>query len=485
MGLKPGASREEVKTAYRRLAKKYHPDVNGGAAWAEEKFKEIQEAYSILSDYFERADYDRRYSSSFGAHPANNSSPRKRASTSSRTSNHGSPSSATKSSASENTQRERGGEKGPGKDYARQAAEYAAREGEKAKRFARWMNFDGKRRDTIFRKGSGIVSPSPLFRKIALVLRALPPLVGFLLVLCFFGGFFTGEPSLERDGNSSGKTGKIYRSERVVSGGRSWRENAGYHPEGEALGEIAGATVSPIAKRESKTSNKILTAGSPESGRGKVPESRLTEQSAVWKALLDASWASSSGTDALRPSGDMFLSTPGLDRLKARELTSNVTMGRGPCSNLSCAPNPGGGSSAEPPVTLPKGRGKISYVSTSGAPAVGAPAHSQQIDQASTKPAPPRPSYSSSRPEVRPRGNSSFVHETAVVSEPTKNATNRPFKVKNETGSFSQPQAEMYWVTSSSGKTHNSSCRWYGNSRGYFSSTGTGNNCKKCGGSRR
>lgn len=42
--------------------------------------------------------------------------------------------------------------------------------------------------------------------------------------------------------------------------------------------------------------------------------------------------------------------------------------------------------------------------------------------------------------------------------------------------------AERYWVTSSSGKTHNASCRWYANSKGYYSSTGTGNNCKVCGG---
>lgn len=41
---------------------------------------------------------------------------------------------------------------------------------------------------------------------------------------------------------------------------------------------------------------------------------------------------------------------------------------------------------------------------------------------------------------------------------------------------------QRYWVTASSGKTHNSSCRYYANSKGYYSSTGTGNNCKICGG---
>ena len=50
------------------------------------------------------------------------------------------------------------------------------------------------------------------------------------------------------------------------------------------------------------------------------------------------------------------------------------------------------------------------------------------------------------------------------------------------------PSAEQaqgkYWVTASTGKTHNRRCRYYKNSRGYHSTTGTGNNCKICGGAR-
>ncbi|MDP8012723.1 MAG: DnaJ C-terminal domain-containing protein [Nanoarchaeota archaeon] len=48
LGLKPGASEEEIKRAYKTLAKKYHPDLNPGDKKAEEKFKEINEAYRIL-----------------------------------------------------------------------------------------------------------------------------------------------------------------------------------------------------------------------------------------------------------------------------------------------------------------------------------------------------------------------------------------------------------------------------------------------------
>ena len=48
LGLSPGASDDEIKAAYRRLAKKYHPDLNGGSAEAEAKMKEVNEAYTIL-----------------------------------------------------------------------------------------------------------------------------------------------------------------------------------------------------------------------------------------------------------------------------------------------------------------------------------------------------------------------------------------------------------------------------------------------------
>ena len=52
------ASDEELKKAYRKLAKQYHPDVNPGDKDAEAKFKEINEAYGILSDKEKKARYD-------------------------------------------------------------------------------------------------------------------------------------------------------------------------------------------------------------------------------------------------------------------------------------------------------------------------------------------------------------------------------------------------------------------------------------------
>ena len=49
----------DIKKAYRKLAKKYHPDTNAGDTQAEQKFKEITEAYTILSDPEKRKLYDR------------------------------------------------------------------------------------------------------------------------------------------------------------------------------------------------------------------------------------------------------------------------------------------------------------------------------------------------------------------------------------------------------------------------------------------
>ena len=50
LGLEKGASDDEIKRAFRKLAIKYHPDKNQGNKEAEEKFKDINEAYQILSD---------------------------------------------------------------------------------------------------------------------------------------------------------------------------------------------------------------------------------------------------------------------------------------------------------------------------------------------------------------------------------------------------------------------------------------------------
>jgi len=58
LGVKKDASEKDIKSAYRRLARKYHPDVNPGDKSAEEKFKDISEAHDVLSDKEKRQKYD-------------------------------------------------------------------------------------------------------------------------------------------------------------------------------------------------------------------------------------------------------------------------------------------------------------------------------------------------------------------------------------------------------------------------------------------
>src|SRR3954447_11975411 len=59
LGVAKNASQDEIKKAYRKLARQYHPDKNPGDKAAEDRFKDVQNAYDVLSDTEKRGQYDR------------------------------------------------------------------------------------------------------------------------------------------------------------------------------------------------------------------------------------------------------------------------------------------------------------------------------------------------------------------------------------------------------------------------------------------
>ena len=68
LGVSRGASEDEIKKAYKKMARKYHPDLNPGDKTAEEKFKEVNEAYEVLSDADKKARYDQYGHAGVGPH---------------------------------------------------------------------------------------------------------------------------------------------------------------------------------------------------------------------------------------------------------------------------------------------------------------------------------------------------------------------------------------------------------------------------------
>src|SRR3982751_2777016 len=69
LGIPKSATQDEIRKAHRKLGRQYHPDVNKNNPQMEEKFKEVQEAYDVLSDDAKRKQYDEFGHAGVGAEP--------------------------------------------------------------------------------------------------------------------------------------------------------------------------------------------------------------------------------------------------------------------------------------------------------------------------------------------------------------------------------------------------------------------------------
>ena len=132
LGISRNASDEDIKRAYRRLAKQYHPDANPNNPAAETRFKEISEAYAILVDNAKRSRYDRmrtdpayyQRSSSTPPRPTTRTAPRPKAASASRTgSTAGKSESARQAPRAQTNHQKPGGQKAAGQGGARQQSE--------------------------------------------------------------------------------------------------------------------------------------------------------------------------------------------------------------------------------------------------------------------------------------------------------------------------------------------------------------------------
>lgn len=74
LGLEPNATKEDIRKAHREYAINFHPDKQGGSKFFEERFREIQEAYEMLSDDKERTDYDLIFNQRFNSRAYSNAS---------------------------------------------------------------------------------------------------------------------------------------------------------------------------------------------------------------------------------------------------------------------------------------------------------------------------------------------------------------------------------------------------------------------------
>lgn len=440
--IKSEATKEEIKVAYRRLAKRYHPDVNGGAQWAEERFKELQEAYSVLSDYYEKAEYDKKYAdyckrnSVYTKAPspnANSPRPQPRKSERSTSQNRSTSPKQPTSSKSQDTAKSK-----------KSFRDYVESDPQKAKEFSRWMNFDKSSKNSIY---DGIKSGKKLRYKFAnkvatwfRVLIACGQLFGTTawIVLVPWGGWQQLEDIFETKFtfNSSQSKGEykywiddsgVTHSEKCLN----YKVGKGYGSDKETNKRCDCSNCWPNPVNQSK--KRAVTHNSGSTTLSASQKSAKPLVSSTSSATNRSSATSSS------PVSSSFSSYP----------TSNEWAKRNE--------DPNGLLAIEKKLMAASQRSEPKWQNAESV----TPRHPLDDDF------PPR------------RGGRGI----AATGEPqVRRDAERITDSDWETSEGSEQ--EDFWITEEDDTTHNTTCDRYGEGEGMYSAVGSGTDCGECGGAR-
>lgn len=456
--IKPEATKEEIKAAYRRLAKKYHPDVNGGAPWAEERFKELQEAYSVLSDYCEKAKYDRKYAAyyrqntNYAQQPSSAANaPRPQASASNRPT----PPKQTRESNPQDAAQTK-------KDFQ----DYAKDNPRKAQAFSRWMNFDKSSKNSIF---DGIKSGKKLRFKFANkgaawfdILMIFCKLFGITALIVIFpmdgkrqleqvlGTKFTfnSPPSNEKceyqiddaSGVTHSATRPIHTYRRVETPERN-KEYSPSHNAGASSPADSSArphsgtssTTSNISKPHSSFSTRPSPSGSSYSGNSRIVSSELSGTSTAAATQAQAVHQSPAAAERVTDYDCECAegSAPKDFWITEEDDTTH---------NSSCARY---------------GEGEGMY------------------------------SAQGSGTDCPDCAGANCVSQKREVPADKENAQTKTDEPSSASTSPQAPDKLVYWVSLNDGLIHHPSCSQYCNGRGYYSTTPTAKDCPQCGGRRK
>lgn len=527
--IKPEATKEEIKVAYRKLAKKYHPDVNGGAQWAEERFKELQEAYSVLSDYFEKAEYDRKYAAYYKRETG--STPRYSSAENTPRSQAASPNRPTPPKPSTPPKQASGSKPYDTAQANKSFGDYVRDTPRKAKAFSHWMNFDKSSKNSIY---DGIKSDKKLNFEFANKVAA------WFRLLIVFGQFFgitaliviflmDGQKQLE---NVFG-TKLSHRSHASTVEYAYWIDDASgithskMCPKYKA-GKGHGSNTATSKRCDCSYCQPDTTAaGKYHRERSSVPADEANDNGAQDEAEQATAHEANKATTSV-PSG--YKSSAGSDDISSyRPHDSSHSGNHSPVSSETSTEAATQAQTEQKPLPVSEritdsdwecadgsepedfwitevddtthnsscsryGMGEGMYSAqgsgTDCTECDGGHSVSQKRETPDDKENAQTKTSASSSASASQQAPDNVVYwqslDDGLVHHPScsQYCNGRGYYTTTTTGKHCPKCGGMYWITDVNGKTHNASCTWFGKYKGHYSSEGTGHNCQECGGAR-